>query len=1135
MESEKLRVVSTVDSTKPRVPIFAARAVDAFLLSRTLSGSFSSAGSIPIRAPLTIDEDDDGSVSDEHNSVTSDASNYSRELDFESVSGDVEDETVLEDVIVGRVRVNELLGEDGSDFSGGSVVYRPLEGDLDEETSVNYSSLEEESENSDDVEGISDSDVSEGDGVSMKAKVIIPRAVLSLDDDEFDEILGSGDEEATLVSVVKDRGDEESEVEVRGLQFREKGVVDEPECSNSIEEEAVRMDCSDKVEDGLISFGSIDDSRLRVPPGGSYDFIVENGGEFIESSMGLGGSFKEPIEKEVVQSSIIKDDDSGSGHEVDALMKLSIVEGVEDSAVEVGEMGMTDKPECSGSASGELGSTEEDMQVNDGLVSLETIEGNSLGVAPVDCNEFLEESEGIAVDEDRRLDESFSQIVEQGVSQESISKENDNRTDYGSSCDADESMSPCEESIGLERRESEDGDTRNMILETKESLENNSLADNEFEKHDSEGETEIGMSYESFQLTPNLDSVTTSNLEVAGGIDAVSGCSSSDQKAAQEAEIEGKRESEDLDRKLSLPDEDTASSLRSSFEMANESVENEQVNKQVKFQSDSESNQISVGIEDSSLLSVKDVESTMPGDSCVIADDILEKETQMARLIHNHTFMELDEYERTDDTREQVSGSTFQDYSEELSSDHSVQLISEKVKERVEKSPLLKEKLQRIIRGIDLCGENSAVTGAVSKLSLSSGEHQTSLGLDYLSDGTKIMLPGQEFPDDLDFSINVLVIGKTGVGKSATVNSIFGEMKSPVGAFGVTTKSANYVVGNVGGILIRILDTPGLMSSATEERFNQEVLMSIKKSMRMFPVDVILYIDRLGENPDIHLLRTITSSLGSSIWQNTIVVLTHAASDVPDSSSSKDFIAQRSSLMHQSIRQAVPELRCVDRSKMPGIVLAENNMSSFCGKTNESTCPDWCLNLLISCCSVKIRSKPDSLQKRNTLVEKSDGSPLRSFTLFCSLWNVLLLGANPGQASSHLHDFEEKKKTHILDSHYDEEHSQEEHLEQETLPTKNQEPENQERRPINKGLEKGTGLSHVRTRRRGKLGFQATKKFGIYLDTSNLHTGFSIGDYRKHKEEEGRILVRMSSSMAVLGLLPMLMSVFTSVYGPKNI
>ncbi|KAG2248120.1 hypothetical protein Bca52824_087748 [Brassica carinata] len=268
MEREKqLRGISiiaaeAVNPEKSRgIAIPAVRAVvaDALLLTRSLSGTFSSAGSVPIRAPITTDDedDDDGSVTDEGNSD----SGTDEDDGFESVSGDADDEAELEDVI--GVLGEESVGENGD----GSVVFRPLGGDVEEEASVNYSPLEEESEES-------ESEVSE-------AKVVIPRASLSLNDDE---VLGSS-------------GDEETEVQDRVLQSGDLGMVDEPECSASVLTDvvstAVEMKVTtDRLEDGL--------------DGSSRQLIEEDGG--------------------------------GSIQESDALMKPG---DVEDSAVELGEREMT--------------------------------------------------------------------------------------------------------------------------------------------------------------------------------------------------------------------------------------------------------------------------------------------------------------------------------------------------------------------------------------------------------------------------------------------------------------------------------------------------------------------------------------------------------------------------------------------------------------------------------------------------------------------------------------------------------------------------------------------------------------------------------------------------------------------------
>ncbi|XP_057719142.1 translocase of chloroplast 159, chloroplastic-like [Arachis stenosperma] len=218
--------------------------------------------------------------------------------------------------------------------------------------------------------------------------------------------------------------------------------------------------------------------------------------------------------------------------------------------------------------------------------------------------------------------------------------------------------------------------------------------------------------------------------------------------------------------------------------------------------------------------------------------------------------------------------------------------------------------------------------------------------------------------DDLDFCLNILVLGKSGVGKSATINSIFDDVKVVTNAFQPATTSVEEVSGTIDGIKIRMLDTPGLRSSMKEQAFNRKILSSIKKHMKKFPPDAILYIDRVDAQSrdlnDLPMLKSITSSLGPSIWQRTILTLTHAAASPLDGPSGSPLryelsVAQKSYLVQQSIAQSVGDLCQLSPGFICPVSLVENHPLG-----GEYVLPNglrWRSQLLTLCASLKILSQ----------------------------------------------------------------------------------------------------------------------------------------------------------------------------------
>ncbi|KAG2534027.1 translocase of chloroplast 159, chloroplastic-like [Panicum virgatum] len=227
--------------------------------------------------------------------------------------------------------------------------------------------------------------------------------------------------------------------------------------------------------------------------------------------------------------------------------------------------------------------------------------------------------------------------------------------------------------------------------------------------------------------------------------------------------------------------------------------------------------------------------------------------------------------------------------------------------------------------------------------------------------------------EELEFSCNVLVLGKTGVGKSATINSIFGEDKSKTNAFLPATSSVKEIAGVVDGVKFRVIDTPGLGTSAKDEKSNRKVLNSIKKYIKRCPPDIILYVDRIDtqrqEANSLFLLHHITSVLGLLIWSRAIITLTHSGAAPPEgpSGSAMNYgmvVTHRTHAIQQSIRQVTNDPQIENP-----VALVENHHLCRRNSEGEKVLPDgltWRRLLLLLCYSKKMIAEIDSLAARRS-------------------------------------------------------------------------------------------------------------------------------------------------------------------------
>lgn len=182
-------------------------------------------------------------------------------------------------------------------------------------------------------------------------------------------------------------------------------------------------------------------------------------------------------------------------------------------------------------------------------------------------------------------------------------------------------------------------------------------------------------------------------------------------------------------------------------------------------------------------------------------------------------------------------------------------------------------------------------------------------------------------------SLTILVMGKGGVGKSSTVNSVIGERVVAVSAFQSEASRPVMISRSRAGFTLNIVDTPGLVEGGY---VNDRAIDMIKSFLLDKTIDVLLYVDRLDayrvDTLDRQIIKAITDSFGKEIWNRAAIVLTHALLSPPDGLSYEDFFSKRSEALLKVVRLG-GRIKKQDLAFSMPVILVEN--SGRCNK-NES-------------------------------------------------------------------------------------------------------------------------------------------------------------------------------------------------------
>jgi len=126
-------------------------------------------------------------------------------------------------------------------------------------------------------------------------------------------------------------------------------------------------------------------------------------------------------------------------------------------------------------------------------------------------------------------------------------------------------------------------------------------------------------------------------------------------------------------------------------------------------------------------------------------------------------------------------------------------------------------------------------------------------------------------------TFSFMLVGRTGVGKSSTINSLMGEKVAEVGDSEPTTFEVAPYRLRKSGVDFMIWDTPGLcdaLDNANDQQYMEQI------SARVDEVDCLWFVSRLDEtrlsSDEQYALLLITNTLGADIWERSLIVFTHA-------------------------------------------------------------------------------------------------------------------------------------------------------------------------------------------------------------------------------------------------------------------
>jgi GTP-binding protein EngB required for normal cell division len=123
-----------------------------------------------------------------------------------------------------------------------------------------------------------------------------------------------------------------------------------------------------------------------------------------------------------------------------------------------------------------------------------------------------------------------------------------------------------------------------------------------------------------------------------------------------------------------------------------------------------------------------------------------------------------------------------------------------------------------------------------------------------------------------------VLLGKTGVGKSSTVNSLLSQEIAPVGKYDATTMEVQEYEHEINGVKCSIIDTPGLCDDIPEKGNNQKYIELIQNQVKQ--IDLLWFVTRLDDSrvgeDEKKGIQIISEAFTPKVWEHSVIIFTRA-------------------------------------------------------------------------------------------------------------------------------------------------------------------------------------------------------------------------------------------------------------------